>query len=148
MLDTVTLDLDLVDRGRSTLGGLGSRRSSVAAAAMCLDSFRLFGCSRTLQKMTQSPDSASSANVVLMDSVIMGFSTPSNKYGVLRVTYTSSSTMLESSFHRPTNNASHEIIGNFMTKMTELLEVILANRRGERTQNTSNDEALERFVPF
>ncbi|KAI5671426.1 hypothetical protein M9H77_11790 [Catharanthus roseus] len=45
--------------------------------------------------------------------------------------------------HGLTDTASHEIIRNFMTKMTELLEATLANRRGERTQNTSNDKALE-----
>ncbi|KAI5675885.1 hypothetical protein M9H77_06835 [Catharanthus roseus] len=56
--------------------------------------------------------------------------------------------MPESSSHEQTNTASHEIIGNFMTKMTELLEATLANRRGERAQSTSNNEALERFLRF
>ncbi|KAI5667724.1 hypothetical protein M9H77_17577 [Catharanthus roseus] len=54
--------------------------------------------------------------------------------------------MPESSSHGQPNAASHEIIGNFMTKMTRLLEATLVNRRGERALNTSNDEALERFL--
>ncbi|KAI5657794.1 hypothetical protein M9H77_26587 [Catharanthus roseus] len=45
--------------------------------------------------------------------------------------------------HGPIDTASHEIIENFMTKMTELLKTTLANQRGERTKNTSNDKALE-----
>ncbi|KAI5657854.1 hypothetical protein M9H77_26647 [Catharanthus roseus] len=56
--------------------------------------------------------------------------------------------MPESSLRGQTNTASHEIIGNFMTKMTELLEATLANRRGEWAQSTSNDEAMERFLRF
>ncbi|KAI5671737.1 hypothetical protein M9H77_12101 [Catharanthus roseus] len=54
--------------------------------------------------------------------------------------------MLENSSHIPTDTTSHEIIGNFMTKMTELLEATLASGREERTQSTSNDEALEQFL--
>ncbi|KAI5682190.1 hypothetical protein M9H77_03418 [Catharanthus roseus] len=45
--------------------------------------------------------------------------------------------------HEPTDTASHEIIGNFMTKMTKLLKTTLGNQRGEQTQNNSNDKALE-----
>ncbi|KAI5658133.1 hypothetical protein M9H77_26926 [Catharanthus roseus] len=40
-------------------------------------------------------------------------------------------TMPESSLHGQRNTASHEIIGNFMAKMTELLEATLANQRGD-----------------
>ncbi|KAI5649361.1 hypothetical protein M9H77_35366 [Catharanthus roseus] len=56
--------------------------------------------------------------------------------------------MPKSSSYGQTNIANHEIIGNFMTKLTELLEATLANQRGERAQSTSNDEALERFLRF
>ncbi|KAI5653403.1 hypothetical protein M9H77_30590 [Catharanthus roseus] len=52
MLGKCTIDLDPVDRGRNTMGGLGPRRSGVAAVPMCLDSLRLSGYAQTLQKNT------------------------------------------------------------------------------------------------
>ncbi|KAI5681925.1 hypothetical protein M9H77_03153 [Catharanthus roseus] len=76
MLGSVTLDLDPVDRGRSTIGG----------------SYFLAGWVRR---------------------------------------------------GSPARVAQGGLVGNFMTKMTELLEATLSNRRGERTQNTTNNGTME-----
>ncbi|KAI5653375.1 hypothetical protein M9H77_30562 [Catharanthus roseus] len=182
MLDSITLDLDPVNRGRSTVGGLGPRRhcvllrimlccsgyflESVVVAPMCLDSLRLFGYARTLQEkficcinrfvpysaaidLARETVGRSTTKVTLMRKTLeiqtyllfRKFSGPHSPDHETEV-------MPESSSHGQTNTASHEIMGNFMTKMTELLEATLANRRGERAQSTSNDEALERFLPF
>ncbi|KAI5663979.1 hypothetical protein M9H77_23302 [Catharanthus roseus] len=107
MLGSVTLDLDPVDRGHSTVGGLSPRRVRILIGSLMILIFEVVG--------PHSPDHETE-------------------------------TMLESSLHGQTNTTSHEIIGNFMTKMTESLEATLADRRGERAQSTSNDEALERFL--
>ncbi|KAI5659749.1 hypothetical protein M9H77_28542 [Catharanthus roseus] len=44
--------------------------------------------------------------------------------------------------------ATHKVIENFMTKMTELLETLMATRRNERVPATGAHEALERFLKF
>ncbi|KAI5678579.1 hypothetical protein M9H77_09529 [Catharanthus roseus] len=44
--------------------------------------------------------------------------------------------------------ATHNVIENFMIKMTELLETSMATRRNERVPVTGADEALERFLKF
>ncbi|KAI5669314.1 hypothetical protein M9H77_19167 [Catharanthus roseus] len=44
--------------------------------------------------------------------------------------------------------ATHKVIENFMTKMTELLETSMATRRNKRVPATGANEALERFLKF
>ncbi|KAI5657938.1 hypothetical protein M9H77_26731 [Catharanthus roseus] len=44
--------------------------------------------------------------------------------------------------------ATHKVIENFMIKMTELLESLMATRRNEQVSATGVDEALERFLKF
>ncbi|KAI5669495.1 hypothetical protein M9H77_19348 [Catharanthus roseus] len=174
MLGSVTVDLDPVDRGHSTVGGLGPRRlswcmhvflkiSGVMATPMCLDSLRLPGYARTLQKIYifhKSFESTYFAGSVPRGAQVPNFAVVDLAEGYQGVTVYSSclvrqletagkmsgphspghkiEAMPESSSHGQTNVTSHEIIGNFMTKMTE----------GERAQNISNDEALERFLRF
>ncbi|KAI5666411.1 hypothetical protein M9H77_16264 [Catharanthus roseus] len=149
MLGSVTLDLDPVDRGRSTVGGLGPRRLVLT-----------MGC----RNLSEDPVSSSGlCPLSLSCSMPRGTQVPysavvdlAEGYGVSHVVSEpgphspghKTEAMPESSSHRQTNAASHEIIGNFMTKMTELLEATLTNRRGEGDQNASNDEALERFLRF
>ncbi|KAI5667835.1 hypothetical protein M9H77_17688 [Catharanthus roseus] len=170
MLGSVTLDLDPVNRGRSTVGRLGPRQYCVGlriilcgsgyflvgwvrrgpparvaqgslveklnVRTVCLQ-FRLVltaGC----RNLSKDPVSGSGLCPLSLSWKMSGPHSPGHE----------TEAMPKSSSHRQTNAASHEIIGNFMTKMTELLEATLTNRRGERAQNTSNDEALERFLRF
>ncbi|KAI5663623.1 hypothetical protein M9H77_22946 [Catharanthus roseus] len=111
MLGSVTLDLDSVEGGRITVGGLDPRRGYLLAGWV-----------------RRGPLAREDVRTTLLDH--------------------ENEAMPESSSHGPTSTASHEIIGNLMTKMTELLEATLANQRGERTHNSSNDEALEQFLRF
>lgn len=57
-----------------------------------------------------------------------------------------SEVMPERSAHGQTNTTIHEIMENFMTKMTELLEATLVNRRKEWAQITSNDFGLRSSI--
>ncbi|KAI5673837.1 hypothetical protein M9H77_14201 [Catharanthus roseus] len=193
MLGSIILDLDPIDEGRSTVGGLGPRLltsyhalwfgyflavgsggahrlgSDVATAPTCLDSLRLPAMAepfvnpvprgmqipypfvvdlpegyRVSQVRQLETADRLTAKVALMRGILeaqqkmLGPHSPDHE----------TEAMPKNSLHGQTNTASHEIIGNFMTKMAELLEATLANRRGERAQNTSNDEALERFLRF
>ncbi|KAI5667077.1 hypothetical protein M9H77_16930 [Catharanthus roseus] len=106
MLGRYTLDLDPVDKRRSTVRGLGPRRPVLRGA--------------------QVPYPAA---VNLAEGKMSRPHSPSHE----------NKAMSENSHHGPTDTArevshyseptNHEIIGNFMTKMTELLEAILANGR-------------------
>ncbi|KAI5648136.1 hypothetical protein M9H77_34141 [Catharanthus roseus] len=44
--------------------------------------------------------------------------------------------------------AMHTVMGNFMIRMTELLETSMTTRRNERVWATGADEALEQFLKF
>ncbi|KAI5648479.1 hypothetical protein M9H77_34484 [Catharanthus roseus] len=157
MLDSVTLDLNPVDRG--IVGELGPRRrlgqegppTRVAQGGLVTPlgcTLALYLCKFSAERhvgwqMRPLPRPRLTGETLVdvsFDRVrtLIGPHSPDHE----------TEAMPESSSHRQTNTASHEIIGNFMTKMTELLEATLANRRGERAQSTSNDEALERFLRF
>ncbi|KAI5671273.1 hypothetical protein M9H77_11637 [Catharanthus roseus] len=154
MLGSVTLDLDPVDRRRSIIvGGLGLRRRGPPARVAQGGLIAPPGCTLVLYlcklsaerhagRQTRPRPRPRLAGETLVDvsldrvRTLIGPHSPDHK----------TEAMPESSSHRQTNITSDEIIGNFMTKMTELLEATLANRRGERPQNSSNDEALERFL--
>ncbi|KAI5677975.1 hypothetical protein M9H77_08925 [Catharanthus roseus] len=176
MLGTVTLDLDPVDRGRSTIGGLGPRRYcqvgsggahrlglswcmhvflkilGVVATPMCLDSLRLPVPRGTQVPYSATIDLAEEYGVSQVETAGLSTAKITQMRGTPEIrTYLWFRKMLgphfpvheteavpESSSHGQTNAASHEIIGNFMTKMT----------KGERAQNSSNGEALERFLRF
>ncbi|KAI5649417.1 hypothetical protein M9H77_35422 [Catharanthus roseus] len=178
MLGSVTLDLDPVDRGCSTVGGLGPRClswcmhvfflkiSGVVVAPICLDSLRLFGLPRGMQipysvavdlaegygvSQSRQFETARANRLAAEVAQIRGAPEVQRRGTKMSKPHSMSheaEAMPESSSHGWRNAASHEIIENFMMKMTELLEAMLANRRGERAQNTSNDEALERFLRF
>ncbi|KAI5653308.1 hypothetical protein M9H77_30495 [Catharanthus roseus] len=189
MLGSVTLDLDPIDRGHSTVGGLAPRQYCVGSGGpparvaqgslvvlkgtqipypIAVDLMEGYEVSQVGKRPRKRPRLAEEDLVVVFP----------DKYGMLRISYNfklkvstpnfsldrtypwfrkmsgphspnhENQAMPESSSHGPTNIASHEIIGNFMTKMTELLQVTLANRRGEWAQNTSSDEALEQVLRF
>ncbi|KAI5682309.1 hypothetical protein M9H77_03537 [Catharanthus roseus] len=166
MLGCVTLDLDPVDRGSSTVGGLGPRRYYILLRIMlCGSGYFLASWVRRgpsvriaqgglveksnvrtvwlvlttgCQNLSEDPVLGSGLCPLSLSWKMSGPHSPGHE----------TEAMPESSSHRQTNAASHKIIGNFMKKMTELLEATLTNRRGEQAQNTSNDEALERFLRF
>ncbi|KAI5682090.1 hypothetical protein M9H77_03318 [Catharanthus roseus] len=136
MLDSVTLDLDPVDKERSIVGG----RSPPARIAQG----GLAGIDYGMPEFVRRPRFRFRT---LSVEPIMVHAYPGRGRGPHSPGHETVA-MPESSSHGQTNAASYEIIGNFMRKMTELLEATLVNRRGERAQHTSNDEALERFLRF
>ncbi|KAI5662105.1 hypothetical protein M9H77_21428 [Catharanthus roseus] len=142
MLGRFTLDLDPVDRGRGTVRGLGPRRGYFLAdwvrrGLLAKVALGLVGTPGLVTSITANSRLALLSFLEIRTypwfRKMPGPHSPSHE----------NEAMPENSSHGPTDTASHEIIGNFMTKMTELLEATLANRIGERTHNTSNDEALE-----
>ncbi|KAI5677555.1 hypothetical protein M9H77_08505 [Catharanthus roseus] len=148
MLGSVTLDLNPVDRGRSIVGSMRDPPARVVQGGLAGIDYRMPEFVRRPRFRFRT---LSVEPIVGRIGEWDGKRDPGRGRGKCR-DHTSPSheaeAMPESSSHGRTNAASHEIIGNFMPKMTELLEATLANRRGERAQNTSNDEALERFLRF
>ncbi|KAI5677067.1 hypothetical protein M9H77_08017 [Catharanthus roseus] len=149
-LSSVTLDLDPVDRGRSTVGGLDPRRGYFLASWV-----RVGPPTRLAQGGVVSTPGLVICLSITINSRIAFLSFLEirtylwfRKMSVPHSSGHETEAMPKILSHGQTNATSHEIIGNFMTKMMELLEATLANRRGERAQNTNNDEALERFLRF